>query len=330
MSHPVTEPAPLLAELGRRGLGCPRHLSLRRFLTVLVEAGVVTGETAERVASDDERRWGAEPAVAASPEITEQLVAELEAASADGLIERADEALKALAPAPLPPAMLAAAAKPEPPQEEISELEPPTQPEDQDEQEAESSGRSRRLSRGSTLGLLLAWSAVMLVGGYWGRPLAERWVDITRYRLFGTIAPRWAESYIERRQAELVRHPNQVGRWQAYARFAHVNGHEEEALAALRYLLVRNPDDAELLRTLAWLYMTTEKPYLRDPLAAYELAERAWAVEPTPPSAMVLAEAAMAAGHSERALEMAQEEESLSDGWRRYLKYKMEALAFGE
>ncbi len=84
-----------------------------------------------------------------------------------------------------------------------------------------------------------------------------------------------------------------------------LNGKPAAAIEAYRQALQADPRDAQVLNNLAWLYVTTDVPSLRDPVQALELARQAVAIEPAAHILDTLAESYHANGHYQQAWQYA-------------------------
>jgi tetratricopeptide (TPR) repeat protein len=91
-----------------------------------------------------------------------------------------------------------------------------------------------------------------------------------------------------------------------------------EAVRAYTQALRLNPEDAQVLNNLAWLYATCEDPVLRDPARALALAQAAARLDPTAHVLDTLAESYFISGRLEEAVAVAARALALARSNRSY------------
>lgn len=299
-----------LAELEALGLGPPAHLTLRRYLALLVELEACPRATAEAFA-----RWHEEASFAAG---SDRSVAGLAARDLveqvrPWLDEEGHRDLLRARLAPPPPLEEPAPTSPEVsasggPEAAPSGFDPRWLPETEEETPplATSSSPSprRRRWRLALLAalLLLAWSAAMVAVGWRQGERIEWLLSEIDYHLLGGVRTAVNSDRLAFLRAQATLHPDSAGAWQSYANAARSAGLWDEVATALRHLVVRNPDNAELLNELAWLLCTAPAEHVRDPVEALALAERAHALDRSSHITDTLAEAAFQMGQIQRAV----------------------------
>ncbi len=124
---------------------------------------------------------------------------------------------------------------------------------------------------------LLVFLLLLLPGIYWQRTGMAQQLN---YR------------YLSQRLEHLLEEkPREAKLWFALSSLYIESGNEKKALTALHQARELNPEDSETLNNLAWLLLTVKDMALRDYSLAFELAQKAAALKPSPHILDTLAEA---------------------------------------
>lgn len=161
---------------------------------------------------------------------------------------------------------------------------------------------------GLGLSLLLIWSAVMLALGYRNADEIKSKVGwIQRRGQPPAPTPLTPRQRMEALRAAAGRAPGDKERWMRYGIVAQGLHHYADAVHAYRHIIRRWPREAMALNNLAWLYLTAQAPYARDAAEGLRLAEQAYAVDQAPYITDTLAEACYQNGQVERAVKLEQD-----------------------
>jgi tetratricopeptide (TPR) repeat protein len=151
----------------------------------------------------------------------------------------------------------------------------------------------------------------MIGAGYLGVDTIGHLVDEVNYQFLGGVRePRSVDDQLAELRDLAGNSPASPETWLRYADFAYERRRYADAIVGYNHLLSLRPDDARVLNSLAWLHCTAAASWARDPVRALELAERAYALDPSPSITDTLAEAAFLNGNVARAIAL--EEEALS------------------
>lgn len=315
-----------LERLAALGLPRPPSCTVRRYLGAAVAEGVLPAPAVDRylavVDEAEHSSGGADPrAVAAA---AGELLAAVEA------VEPADprlaEVRRRLEPVTRLPAVLRRTTV----DERINRLSLEAEPEPAEEEEFAPAGgpspavRRRRL----WIAAAVAWTlAAAVLGHLVGDPLG----DLARAGASRVLGWRVGDPQrLERLQQLAGSRPDDTGVWRALVAEARRLDRWEHVILGLERRVGLEPDNATLLNELAWLRLTIDERWLRDPERALELAERAYALDPAPNIADTLAEAAYQTGDPERAVAL--EEEAIAkvrgndEFYRRQLEKFREAV----
>ncbi len=297
----INRPIRKLSELG---LKSPQHLTVGRFLELLVDEGLLTAAIVDAYLHVlQEARFGDARVVEAE---STSAVSALEGAiaSIDPNDPRFRRLISTCAPPPPPEPPKPLPVEEDEPEASIDDLQSGDRQEEPQSEESEPPEKRWDRRRVLTVGLFTLWTVVMLIAGHFGGGIAAWSLDELNYQLFGGVR---GANRLEPARARAVEDPESRDAWATYVEFAQRHGRWAEAVAARRHLVVRNPDDAQLLNALAWLLCTAEAAHVRDPVEALELAERAYALDPTPNITDTLAEAAFQNGDIDRAIALEQD-----------------------
>lgn len=146
------------------------------------------------------------------------------------------------------------------------------------------------------------WTIVVLAVGVLAGPALERGVRAAGERWLG-----WRigdPARLTRLQRYAGENPADDGIWANLVAEARRLERWDVVVLGMRHLVARSPADANLHNELAWLLLTGPEPWLRDPAQALELAERAYALDPSPNVIDTLAEAAYQTGDPLRAVSL--------------------------
>jgi len=311
----------LLQRLQAIGISCPQSVTLQRFLHVLADAGVVSHDVARQLLelhlqtaySSDQ---GAPEGIG---EITERLVWEAtrNLAANPGALQCVSDALATAQPLQeqLQPNPEDTHRRPE--DDAAEEIWPPEQAVEMQVQENEEqsswfdpswrSGWPGRLSRKQrwtlAASLLLLWSLAMVSIGHLGHARISHLLSHLRAQLFDLPeAPYSPRQQVDQARQRAGEHPDSLPAWRLYAESARGFGFDSDAVIAFSRVVSLQPDDAGALNSLAWLLLTSDEPWLRDPVRALELAERAYVLNQEPNITDTLAEAAFQNGDVKRAV----------------------------
>ena len=172
-----------------------------------------------------------------------------------------------------------------------------------------------------TLGLLI-WTGAAVTLGYTNHEhLARGLHNLTAHVLDLPFSMGSGDHHLESARRMVAAHPDSIGAWRNYADQAFRRDRPAEGVIALRRLISLQPKNAQTLNELAWLLCTADEPTVRDPVQALELAEKAFALNPSPAITDTLAEAAYQNGEWRRAIAL--EEDALAGittGQEHYLR----------
>ncbi|MCP4902542.1 MAG: hypothetical protein GY906_36725 [bacterium] len=314
-----------LRRLSALGLRRPQHLTVGRFLELLVEEDLVAASTVtDYVDILQEIHYGG---VRVDDLNATAAISALEGAIAS--IDRNEPGFRRLIDLCTPPP-----SSPEPPQPEVESDALADEPDDayqlngsEDEtmnEEEDSSGFRWNRRRIVTACLLGVWTIAMLTAGYYGKEIAAWGFAELRYQLFGGVR---AGDRLEIARTRAVKNPESVQSWAAYADLAQRHELWEQTISARRHLVVRHPDNAEMLNSLAWLLCTAGADHVRDPVEALGLAERAYSLNPAPHITDTLAEAEFQNGNVVRAVDLAKEALERVDGDNAYYRRQLEKFS---
>ncbi len=333
----IHHPETLLERLQEIGLSCPQSVTVERFLRVLGEAGLVSHDTARQLVELHLQvvYGGDHTEPERIEEVTSRLVDEAtrNAATRPGAVQWVIETLapmqtEAICSDTQPGSTSSVAPLDQPAGEEMDDEIWPPQPADEDaardEEQEEApaawfdppwrSGWMGRLSRARrwTLlgGALLIWSLAMVSIGNLGHARITYWL----FRLQAQVLdlppiPRNSRHQVDMLRQRAGEQPTSLTAWRHWANGAQRFGFATDEVVALSRVVSLRPDDAQTLNTLAWLLCTADDPWVRDPVRALELAQRAHALNQAPNITDTLAEAAFQNGDIKRAIAL--EEDAL-------------------
>ncbi len=163
--------------------------------------------------------------------------------------------------------------------------------------------RAGRRNRARWLAALAGlWTVLVLAVGVFTGPALERGVRGLGERWLGWRVGDPAR--LARLQRYAGENPADDGIWARLVAEARRLERWEVVVLGMRHLVARSPADANLHNELAWLLLTGPEPWLRDPVQALALAERAYALDPSPNVIDTLAEAAYQTGDPLRAVSL--------------------------
>ncbi len=140
---------------------------------------------------------------------------------------------------------------------------------------------------------ILVFLLILLPGIYWQRSGMTQQLN---YR------------YLSQRLEHLLKEkPKETKLWFALSSLYIETGKEEKALTALHQAHELNPEDPETLNNLAWLLLTIKDQALRDHPRAFQLAQKAATLKPSPHILDTLAEAYWCRGDSTVAITITEE-----------------------
>ncbi len=287
-----------LERLAALGLPRPPSCTVRRYLGAAVAEGVLPAPVVERyLAVVDEAEHSPRGAV---PRAVERVAGELLAAVE--AVEPADARLAAVRRRLEPATRLPAPRRRATVDDRVNRLSPEPAPDDEEEEgPAPAAGTSLAVRRRRLwIAAAMAWTLVAAVLGHLaGDPL---W-DLARAGASRVLGWRVGDPQrLERLQQLAGSRPEDAGVWRALVAEARRLDRWEHVILGLERRVGLEPDNATLLNELAWLRLTIDERWLRDPERALELAERAYALDPAPNIADTLAEAAYQTGDPERAV----------------------------
>jgi tetratricopeptide (TPR) repeat protein len=165
---------------------------------------------------------------------------------------------------------------------------------------------------------LLLWTVAVLAFGHWQHDRLRGWVTELRFRLQMGISQNDSNLLVRQLRAAIsaedAMRSNSVMLLQTLAD-VHVRRREyAEAISTFQRGVIRAPANRELLNNFAWLLLTAEDFWYRDPARALPLAERAYRLKAVPHVIDTLAEACYQTGDYQRAVQLEEQALALRPG----------------
>ena len=331
---------PPLSNLEALGLARPAHLTMERYLSMLVQVELLTeGAVGVYLAVFQDVQYGQGgllPEAVSAAEALQEEVAALSARPEEDLawvrLQLNPPEIREPAPAPMV----------QPPTREERELTAQIPrlvgPDSADEPSTPKprglAGQGLPSPRLLALGitLLVLWSAVMVALGYRNAARIDETIGwIQRRGQPRPPAPPTVRQRLEQLRAAAGLAPGDRGKWLRYAELAHRSHNYADAVHAYNHVIRRWPDQAMALNNLAWIHLTASASYARDAREGLRLAEKAYALDQAPYITDTLAEAYFQDGQVQRAVAL--EEDALKRSkprnrgvFRKNLKRYLQAL----
>ncbi len=301
-----------LDSLSAMGLERPTDWTVRQHLRFLAAEQLLDGETVEAYLECYQRtRFGGGASAGHSGAVLEALTGEIDALSQLEAGEL-DEIIERMARPPVPDATIPTPVQARNPRADYPDEALLDPPETGDEESSDTPRKNPRWTNPWIVtAAFLLWTPLVLIAGYrWADPIGN---ILATYRGEEAVSASWDNNVRQQLTAardQAAADPQNAVLWTQYALFALRHGRTSDAIVAYRHVVSLEPNNAEALNNLAWLMLTADDHFVRDPIQGLELAERAYAIEASPHITDTLAEAAYQNGDYARAVTL--EEDALS------------------
>ena len=301
-----------LESLAAMGLMRPADWTVRQHLGFLADERMLDRDTVEAyLALYQRQRFGNGPLAGDSDAVLQSFtdeidaLAQLEQGELDVVVQRLALPRKHESAVPTP-------VQPRYPAVDYPEEAGPGDPETTDAEQVGSPRGSPRWTNPWILAaVLLLWTPLVLLAGYGWSDTIDGILDT--YRGGVNVSESWDDNVrlqLTAARDEATANPQDAVIWTQYAIFALRQGRTSDGIVAYRHIIAIEPNNAEALNNLAWLLLTADDRFVRDPIQGLELAQRAHDLEPSPHITDTLAEAAYQNGDYERAVAL--EEDALA------------------